>query len=46
VLEGKVALDPYVERHSLNEAPALLEAVARHEIRKRVILVPDHEGPQ
>jgi 6-hydroxycyclohex-1-ene-1-carbonyl-CoA dehydrogenase len=40
VLEGKVALEPYVERHPLDEAPALLEAVARHEIRKRVILVP------
>ena len=40
VLQGKVVLEP------LDEAPTLLEAVARHEIRKRVILVPDHEGPQ
>ena len=40
VLEGKVAIEPYVERYPLDEAPALLEAVARHEIRKRVILVP------
>lgn len=46
VLEGKVVLGPYVERHPLDEAPALLEAVARHEIRKRVILVPNHEGPR
>ena len=46
VLEGKVVLDPYVERHPLDEVPALLEAVARHEIRKRVILVPDHNGPR
>src|ERR1017187_6170712 len=46
VLQGKVVLEPYVERHPLDEAPTLLEAVARHEIRKRVILVPDHEGPQ
>jgi hypothetical protein len=30
-----------VERHPLDQAPALLQAVARHEIRKRVILVPD-----
>ena len=44
VLEGKVVLDPYAERHPLDEAPALLEAVARHEIRRRVILVPDHKG--
>jgi 6-hydroxycyclohex-1-ene-1-carbonyl-CoA dehydrogenase len=46
VLEGKVALEPYVERHPLDEAPALLEAVARREIRKRVILVPGYKGPQ
>jgi 6-hydroxycyclohex-1-ene-1-carbonyl-CoA dehydrogenase len=44
VLDGSVVLEPYVERHPLDEAPALLEAVARHEIRKRVILVPDYEG--
>ena len=41
VLKGKVVLEPYVERHPLDEAPAVLEAVARHEIRKRVILVPE-----
>ena len=46
VLQGKVVLGPYVERHPLDEAPALLQAVARHEIRKRVILVPDRNGPQ
>jgi 6-hydroxycyclohex-1-ene-1-carbonyl-CoA dehydrogenase len=44
VLEGKVVLGPCVEGHSLDEAPDLLQAVARHEIRKRVILVPDHES--
>ncbi|MGA2687480.1 MAG: hypothetical protein ABSE85_05355, partial [Candidatus Korobacteraceae bacterium] len=27
VLEGKVVLEPFVERHSLDEAPAVLEAV-------------------
>lgn len=42
VLEGKVVVEPFVERHPLDEAPALLEAVAHHEIRKRVILVPNH----
>jgi 6-hydroxycyclohex-1-ene-1-carbonyl-CoA dehydrogenase len=46
VLDGKVVLEPYVERHPLDEAPAVLEAVARHEIRKRVILVPEREGTQ
>ncbi len=44
VLDGKVVLDPYVERHCLDEAPALLEAVARHEIRKRIILIPGLAG--
>lgn len=44
VLEGKVVLDPYVERHSLHDAPALLQAVARHEISKRVILMPNGSG--
>jgi 6-hydroxycyclohex-1-ene-1-carbonyl-CoA dehydrogenase len=46
VLSGKVALEPYVERHPLDEIPALLEAVARHEIRKRVILVPGFGTPK
>jgi 6-hydroxycyclohex-1-ene-1-carbonyl-CoA dehydrogenase len=41
VLDGKVALEPYVERHPLDEAADLLEAVARHEIRRRAILVPN-----
>ena len=41
VLDGKVVIEPYVERHSLDKAPAVLEAVARHEIRKRAILVPE-----
>ena len=44
VLDGKVVLEPYVERHPLDEAPALLEGVARHEISKRVILIPDGSG--
>jgi 6-hydroxycyclohex-1-ene-1-carbonyl-CoA dehydrogenase len=44
VLQGKVVLEPYVERHSLDEAPAVLEAVARHEIRKRAILVPQDKA--
>jgi 6-hydroxycyclohex-1-ene-1-carbonyl-CoA dehydrogenase len=44
VLEGKVALGPYIEEHPLQEAPELVEAVARHEIRKRVILTPNHGG--
>lgn len=40
VLEGKVKLAPFVEFHPLEEAPAILEAVADHSIRRRVILQP------
>jgi 6-hydroxycyclohex-1-ene-1-carbonyl-CoA dehydrogenase len=40
VLEGKIALAPYVEEHSLEAAPEVLEAVHRHAIRRRAILVP------
>ena len=42
VLEEKIALAPYVEMHALEEAPAILEAVAKHAIRRRVILRPNH----
>lgn len=42
VLEGKVALAPFVEKHPLEEAPAVLEAVAKHTLRRRVILQPNH----
>jgi len=42
VLEGKVVLTPYIEMHALKEAPAILEAVAKHAIRRRVILQPNH----
>lgn len=42
VLEGKVSLAPFVEFHALEEAPAVLEAVASHSIRRRVILRPKH----
>jgi 6-hydroxycyclohex-1-ene-1-carbonyl-CoA dehydrogenase len=40
VLQGKVALEPYVETHPLDEAPAVLQAVAGHRIQRRAILVP------
>ena len=42
VLEGKIALAPFVEFHALEEAPAVLEAVANHSLRRRVILQPNH----
>lgn len=44
VMEGKVSLAPYIEMHALEEAPAILEAVAKHAVRRRVILRPNHSG--
>lgn len=41
VLEGKVVLDPYVEMHPLDDASAVLDAVAARAVKRRVILVPD-----
>jgi 6-hydroxycyclohex-1-ene-1-carbonyl-CoA dehydrogenase len=41
VIDGKVAIAPYVEMHPLREAPAVLEAVANHSLRRRAILLPD-----
>jgi 6-hydroxycyclohex-1-ene-1-carbonyl-CoA dehydrogenase len=40
VLEGKVALEPYIERHKLSELPELLGAVHRHTIRRRAVVTP------
>lgn len=40
VLEGKVALAPYIEERSLDQAPEVLEAVHKHAIRRRAILTP------
>jgi|SRR5579859_149347 len=42
VLAGKVALAPFIEFHGLEEAPAILDAVAKHALRRRVILQPNH----
>jgi 6-hydroxycyclohex-1-ene-1-carbonyl-CoA dehydrogenase len=44
VLTGKIAVQPYVEEHSLDDAPAVFEAVARKAIRQRVILKPNGNG--
>jgi len=38
VLRGKVAIAPYVESHSLEDAPAVFDAVVRHSITRRAIL--------
>ena len=44
VLQGKVAVAPYVEIHPLDEAPAVFDAVAHHAIKRRVILKPASNG--
>lgn len=46
VLSGKVALGPYVEMHALDEAPAILDAVAKHAVRRRAILQPGRSNPK
>jgi 6-hydroxycyclohex-1-ene-1-carbonyl-CoA dehydrogenase len=46
VLSGKVALAPYVEMHALEEAPAVLDAVAKHAVRRRAILQPSRSNPK
>jgi len=40
VLNSKVVLGPFIETAPLDEAPAILQAVAGHEARRRMILVP------
>ncbi|MBI4462776.1 MAG: 6-hydroxycyclohex-1-ene-1-carbonyl-CoA dehydrogenase [Acidobacteria bacterium] len=40
VLAGKVVLDSFIEKHSLDDAPAVFQAVAEHRIKRRVVLVP------
>jgi 6-hydroxycyclohex-1-ene-1-carbonyl-CoA dehydrogenase len=44
VLEGRIKLAPFVEQHSLEDAPAVFEAVARHALRRRAILTPHQES--
>ena len=43
VLDGKIGLAPYIELHPLEEAPAILGAVAQHGVRRRAILKPSRE---
>jgi len=40
VLDGKVQIAPFVETHDLADINQVFEAVHQHEIRKRVVLVP------
>jgi 6-hydroxycyclohex-1-ene-1-carbonyl-CoA dehydrogenase len=40
VLQRKIELGPYIERHPLSELPALFEAAHGHRLRRRAIVVP------
>ncbi|MGH9523353.1 MAG: 6-hydroxycyclohex-1-ene-1-carbonyl-CoA dehydrogenase [Terriglobales bacterium] len=42
VLTGKVAIAGYVQEYPLADAAEVLEAVKRHDIKKRAVLVPSH----
>jgi 6-hydroxycyclohex-1-ene-1-carbonyl-CoA dehydrogenase len=44
VLSGKVVLGPYVEIAALEEAPAVLQRVAEHKARRRMVLVAGANG--
>ncbi len=41
VLSGKVAMEPFVRRHPLNDVNRVLAAAHAHELAERAILVPD-----
>jgi 6-hydroxycyclohex-1-ene-1-carbonyl-CoA dehydrogenase len=38
VLAGKIAIAPFVEYHPLKEAPEVLDGVAKHQFRRRIVL--------
>jgi 6-hydroxycyclohex-1-ene-1-carbonyl-CoA dehydrogenase len=40
VLDGKVRIKPFIERRPLAEINAVLDAVHRHEVKRRVVLIP------
>lgn len=35
-----ITLEPFIETHSLSDAPAVLERVAQHQLKQRAILIP------
>ena len=41
VLAGKIAIEPFIERHLLEEVPEIMKGVAGHAFRRRVVLVPN-----
>ncbi len=43
VLDGKVAIEPFVERRPLSEINAVFEAVHARELTSRVVFIPDND---
>jgi len=43
VLEGRIIVEPFIERHNLEEVPKIMEGMAKRAFRRRVVLVPN--GP-
>jgi 6-hydroxycyclohex-1-ene-1-carbonyl-CoA dehydrogenase len=41
VLDRKITLRPFIERHPMSDGPLVLQRVADHQIEKRAILEPD-----
>ncbi len=46
VLDGKVAIKPFVETHPLDDINRVFAAAHRHEIKKRAVLVPAILSPE
>lgn len=42
ILDGKVALKPFVSHHPLDEINEIFEAAHAHKLTQRAILIPDH----
>ncbi|HLW54291.1 MAG TPA: 6-hydroxycyclohex-1-ene-1-carbonyl-CoA dehydrogenase [Candidatus Angelobacter sp.] len=41
VLEGRIAIEPFIERHRLEEVPEIMEGIARHAFSRRVVVMPN-----
>jgi len=40
VLAGRIQIEPFVEMHPLEEAEQVMEAVHKHQLRRRAVLIP------
>jgi 6-hydroxycyclohex-1-ene-1-carbonyl-CoA dehydrogenase len=41
VIDGRITLKPFIERHPMSDGPAVLQRTADHQIHRRAILEPD-----